>query len=234
MSQRLECRGVEAICASPSQQFGVGPNKIRYRTGAIIMSMPSEDDHKVDNKNRDDAIAELVDAVLCERQKVPGARERVYHATRKLLTACKALEAVCNHTFTDLDESRAEVERRRQIGMTIDPATAETTFWWADVFDHYHILDKSHHGGQIGREQFARHPGASNNDWVDFNDLPEATHKALWERDEHKLLFPYGLHPDDDVINYPPAAQVKNTNVKDVSEPEGEIVLSASSVAPQT
>ena len=56
-------------------------------------------------------------------------------------------------------------------------------------------------------KQFARNPGASNNDWVDFNDLPEATRKALWERDGRKLRFPYGLHPDDDLINYPPPAQ---------------------------
>jgi len=30
---------------------------------------------------------------------------------------------------------------------------------------------------------FARNPGASNRDWVHFDDLPEATRKALWERD---------------------------------------------------
>lgn len=89
-------------------------------------------------------------------------------------------------------------------------------------FRPYHILDKSHHGGQVGREKFARHPGASNNDWVNFNDLPEATRNALWERDEHKLLFPYGLHPDDDLINYPTPGQVmtEERHVKDVPEPE--------------
>jgi hypothetical protein len=42
-------------------------------------------------------------------------------------------------------------------------------------------------------------------DWVDVNDLPEPTRKALSKRDERKLVFPYGLHPDDDVINHPPA-----------------------------
>ena len=44
-----------------------------------------------------------------------------------------ALKAVYNYRLTDIDEYKAEVERRRQIGLTIDPATAETTFWWADL-----------------------------------------------------------------------------------------------------
>jgi hypothetical protein len=97
----------------------------------------------------------------------------------QLVEARKALEAVNYKRLTDVDEYRAEVERRRQIGLTIDPATAETTFWWADVFDPYHILDESHHGGQVGREGFARHPGARPKDWVGFNHLPEATREAL-------------------------------------------------------
>jgi hypothetical protein len=200
------------------------------------MPMPTEDDYKLVNKNQDEAIAKLVDVVLRERQQVVGAKysEPVYKAAWKLVEACKALEAVYHKRLTDVDEYKAEVERRRQIGLTIDPATAETTFWWADMHDPYRILDRKFHVDAVGREQFARHPGASKDDWVDFNDLPEATHKALWERDGHKLLFPYGLHLDDDVINYPPAAQVMNTNVKDIPEPEGEIVLSDSSVAPQT
>ena len=36
----------------------------------------------------------------------------------------------------------AGVERLRQIGLTIDPATAETMFWYADVSDPYDILDE--------------------------------------------------------------------------------------------
>jgi hypothetical protein len=99
-------------------------------------------------------------------------------------------------------EYRAEIERRRQIGVTIDPAIAETIFWYVDISDPYCILDPVFHLGQVGREHFARNPGG---DWVHFNDLPEATGKALWERDGRKLVFPHGLHPDDDVINHPPA-----------------------------
>jgi hypothetical protein len=94
-------------------------------------------------------------------------------------------------------EYRAEVERLRQIGMTIDPATAETMFCWADMNDPYDILDERYHEGQSGREYFARNPGG---EWVRFSDLPEATRKALWERDRRKLVFPYGLHPSDDNI----------------------------------
>ena len=98
-----------------------------------------------------------------------------------------------------------ELERRRQIGLTIDPATAETTFWWPDINDPYWLLGEKHHDGCYGRTYFARNPGAGPDDWVHFNDLPEATCDALWERDRRRLAFPYGLHPDDDIINYPPA-----------------------------
>jgi hypothetical protein len=172
------------------------------------MPMPINDDYKLVNRNQDDAIAELVDAVV--GREVPSAPygELVYKAAWKLAESCKALEAVYNYRLTDIDEFNAEVERRRQIGLTIDPATAETTFWWADINDPYCILDEEkYHEGQSGREQFARNPGASNNEWVHFYDLPEATCKALWERDKRKLVFPYGLNPDDDLINYPPAVQ---------------------------
>jgi hypothetical protein len=104
----------------------------------------------------------------------------------------------------DLKEYKIELERRRQIGLKIDLATAETTFWWADIYDPYHVLGEKHHEGQSGREYFARNPGG---EWVHFEDLPEATHKALWERDRRKLVFPYGGHLGDDIINKPPVAE---------------------------
>jgi len=99
------------------------------------------------------------------------------------------------------DEYKAEIERRRQIGLTIDPTTAETTFGWYDLGDPYGIMGHKYHLDCVGRERFARNPGAT--DWINFNDLPEATREALWKRDGRKLSFPYGLHPDDDVINKP-------------------------------
>jgi hypothetical protein len=176
--------------------------------------IPTRNDYKLVNKNQDDAIAQLVDAVV--GREVPRAPygELVYKAAGKLVDACEALYAVYNYRLTD-EEYEAEVERRRQIGLTIDPATAETTFWWADYANPYRLLDREKYDtGCVGRAEFARHPGASNTDWVSFGHLPKATRKALWERDEHKLTFPYGLYPDDDVINYPPAA--KGECVEDV------------------
>jgi hypothetical protein len=101
----------------------------------------------------------------------------------------------------DLKEYETELERLRQIGITIDPATAETMFCWADMNDPYSILDERYHEGQSGREHFARNPSG---EWVHFHDLPEATRKALWERDKRKLVFPYGLHTGDDIVNKPP------------------------------
>jgi hypothetical protein len=42
----------------------------------------------------------------------------------------------------DLEEYRIEIERLRRIGLTIDPATAETAFFWTDMNDPYDILDE--------------------------------------------------------------------------------------------
>jgi hypothetical protein len=58
----------------------------------------------------------------------------------------------------DLEKYRIEIERRRQIGSTIDPAMAETAFFWTDMNDPYDVLDERHHEGQSGREYFARNP----------------------------------------------------------------------------
>ena len=153
------------------------------------------------HKKFDDAIAALVGAVGC--QKVPRGpyHEQVYRAAMKFVQAYKAGQAVASCRITDLKEYKAEVKRRRQIGTTIDPTTAETIFWFADMNDPYDILDEEYHEGQWGREQFARNPGGP---WVDFDDLPDVTREALWQRDGHKLVFPYGLDGDYDVINKPP------------------------------
>jgi hypothetical protein len=76
----------------------------------------------------------------------------------------------------DLKEYKIELERRRQIGLTIDPTTAENDIWWSDIYDPYHVLGEKHHLGGTGREQFARNPGG---EWVHFYDLPEATREVL-------------------------------------------------------
>lgn len=170
------------------------------------MPMPTKDDYDLVNKNQDEAIAELIDVVL--REHPQGTRgdfsKSVYQAAWKLVEACTALKTVYNKRITDVMEYHAEIDRRRQIGLTIDPTSAETTSWWADIGDPYDIADRQFHIGQVGREHFARNAGAKNDEWVHFDDLPEATCKTLWERDCRKLVFPYGLHPDDDLINYPP------------------------------
>ncbi len=83
----------------------------------------------------------------------------VYQAAGNLAGAVRASLAIYNHKMIDIDEYEAEIERRRQIGLTIDPAIAETMFWWADMNDPYDILDERHHEGQSGREYFARNPG---------------------------------------------------------------------------
>jgi len=78
-------------------------------------------------------------------------------------------------------------------------------FWYADVSDPYDILDQEmFHEHCYGRVRAARNAGGQ---WVVLEDLPEATHKALWKRDGHKLVFPYGLGFDYDIVNKPPVAE---------------------------
>jgi hypothetical protein len=102
----------------------------------------------------------------------------------------------------DLEEYRIEIQRLRQIGLTIDPATAETAFFWADMNDPYDILGERYHEGQVEREYFARNPGG---EWVLFEDLTEATRNLLWQRDGRRLVFPFGLKPGDDIMNSIPS-----------------------------
>ena len=102
-----------------------------------------------------------------------------------LAEAVQAWHAVSLDRVTDLAEYEAELARRRQIGLTIDPANAETTVRVVDWSDPYDFLDESCHVGRWVREYFARNPGG---DWVHFGDLPNATNDALWERDGRILV----------------------------------------------
>jgi hypothetical protein len=181
----------------------------KSRPKGAAMSFPTADDHKRANKSQDDAIAALVSVATSEPPQAdcPRYREAVYKAAWKVVEACQAVQVLYDHKIKDIEEYNAEIERRRQIGLTIDPATAETMFWYADLYDPYRICDEKMHIGQIGRERFARHPDASWRDWVNFDDLPEAIRNALWERDGRKLAFPYGLSLGDDVIIRPPKRQ---------------------------
>jgi hypothetical protein len=192
------------------------------------MPLPTEEEFLLVNKNQDDTIADLVDAVMQHPPDADGRYSQpVYEATWKLVEACKTLEEVYDRRLTDPEEYNVEIDRLRRIGLTIDSDTAETMFSYADIHDPYNILDREKfHLGQVGREQFARNPGS--NDWVHFRDLPETTAKALWARDGHKLSFPYGLHPGDDIINSPPTvsaapAQRERGSEKAVSAGDAEI-----------
>src|SRR5436189_298706 len=89
-----------------------------------------KDNCTVVGKNYDDAIEELVVAVAGQNVPRGSYSEPVYMAAHHVLEAYQ----------TGL--YAAGVEHRRQIGLTIDPATAETMCWYADVSEPYDILDR--------------------------------------------------------------------------------------------
>jgi hypothetical protein len=153
-----------------------------YQAGQAVY----KDDHWLVDENFQEAIRALVCAA---REKVPCGpySDQVFKAARIVAEAYQAglAKAFCFYRLTDIAEYEAELERRRQIGLTIDPAIAETTIWWADGNDPYRILDVEYHGSDgMRREYFARNPGAGDDEWVHFHHLPIATRKALWERDK--------------------------------------------------
>ena len=170
-----------------------------FKAGAVYEDF----DWRVD-KNADDAITALVEALVGENVARGPYSDDVYDAVAKFVYAYRAGQEMQNCRITDLDEYEAERERRRQIGLTIDPAIAETMFWYADVSDPYDILDEMYYEDCVGRVRAARNPGGV---WVAFQDLPEATYEALWKRDGHKLVFPYGVGCDYDIVNKPPVAE---------------------------
>ena len=88
--------------------------------------------------------------------------------------------AKCALAGPDLEKYEAEIERRRQIGLTIDPAIGETTYWFSDTNDPYCILDEKYHGDYYRGEHFARNPGG---EWVHIQDVPDETGKVVWGED---------------------------------------------------
>jgi hypothetical protein len=80
----------------------------------------------------------------------------------------------------------------KAVGRQIDPETAEVTWCYAQTLDPYGVNPElPQEFWQVGREYFAR---ASDTDiWVNFDDLPNATHNVLWKKHRHKLEFPAGL-----------------------------------------
>ena len=128
----------------------------------------------------------LVGSVLRENAPREPYSEEVYEAARNVGKAYEAAcsKAVCYYRLTDVYDYEAEIERRRQIGLTIDPTIAESKIWSADSNDPYGILDDNYHVGHHGLEYFARNPGAGDDEWVHFHHLPIATRKALWQLDK--------------------------------------------------
>jgi hypothetical protein len=88
------------------------------------MPLPTEDDYMLADKSLDDAIANLLGAAAPEvDDKIKEVfSERVYEFAWKLVEAGNAVKAVYNYKITDIEEYKAEIERRRQLGLTIDPA----------------------------------------------------------------------------------------------------------------
>jgi hypothetical protein len=80
----------------------------------------------------------------------------------------------------------------REAGFKIDPETAKVEWKYAQTLDPYGVYpDLPEECQQIARKYFARSPASDV--WVHFDDLPEKTRDALWERHKSKLAFPAGL-----------------------------------------
>jgi hypothetical protein len=66
------------------------------------MPLPTEEEFLLVNKNQDDTIADLVDAVMQHPPDADGRYSQpVYEATWKLVEACKTLEEVYDRRLTD-------------------------------------------------------------------------------------------------------------------------------------
>jgi hypothetical protein len=145
-----------------------------YQSGQAIY----KDNQWLVDRNFDDAIAALVDAAVGQNVPRGPYSEHIYDAARIVAESYQDAMAVHSYRLTDLEEYEAERERRREIGLTIDPATAEKIRWHADVNDPYAMLDPAkHHENCYGGELFARNPGG---EWVWRGDLPNATDEVLW------------------------------------------------------
>jgi hypothetical protein len=76
---------------------------------------------------------------------------------------------------------------RREAALQIDPETAEVMWKYANIADPYGIYSDCPEEC-IGKVYFARPSGSDV--WVDFEDLPDATVKALREKQELRRAFP--------------------------------------------
>jgi uncharacterized protein DUF3631 len=88
-------------------------------------------------------------------------------------------------------ETIAWLKAREDEAPKIDPKTAEVDWSYGQVLDPYGAIGVPEDCSCVGREYFARRPGSDV--WVHFDDLPDATREALWNRNRRKLAFPAGL-----------------------------------------
>jgi hypothetical protein len=74
----------------------------------------------------------------------------------------------------------------RIAGQQIDPETAEVEWTYIHLIDPYGVLPQEiiDHDDCVGRGYFARAPGSDL--WVEFDDLPDATVEALWQKTESR------------------------------------------------
>jgi hypothetical protein len=70
----------------------------------------------------------------------------------------------------------------RVAGQQIDPETAEVEWTHIHLIDPYCVfpLDIVEKHWCVGRGYFARAPGSDV--WIEFEDLPDATVEALWQK----------------------------------------------------
>jgi len=79
---------------------------------------------------------------------------------------------------------------RKRAGLEIDPETAEVHWEYGEVGDPYGVHPLPDWPECVGRNYFARSPG--RDEWVSFDDLPDAVRDALFEKHESRLRFPAG------------------------------------------
>jgi hypothetical protein len=196
------CHGEEVLATARNVAEAFKSGRAVYKDGQWLVEA-----------SFDDAITELIHTVVDEtarQTRLAGKEyssdrsatalpagpysEHVYAAARKVAETFGRSEPFYFYRLSDIAEYPAELERRRQIGLTIDPATAETGFWEANLRDPYKILDEKHHGDIVMFQYYVRNPGASQKDWVHLYDLPKARRIVFRARDEQLIeLADWGM-----------------------------------------
>jgi hypothetical protein len=81
---------------------------------------------------------------------------------------------------------------RKAAGLHVDPETAEVCWDCVPVGDPYGLRPPSAADlDSVGPMYFARSSESSK--WIEFNDLPEATRKALYKKHHSQLAFSVAL-----------------------------------------